>query len=349
MKRAFTFGSSLIMLLACLTFAACDPGGSSGSASGPGTQPTTPTPPQAPVYFGFNAKGFLNTAEQTGYAQTMLSAYTADELDGMVIRVMGGSSSQSYYPSDWSDADIQNWVGLQTATGVRFAFVVNGNDTPAGQRAFYDRWIGFGATFTFIEMMNEYYLNKYFTGDTTKPGVTFAVTADDYVGQILPDFLAEFDDIDTRFFIILAPDKTGTASQTRNEYWNDTVIAGLGNFSNLKIGVTLHLYHNDVTTAYNYAQIDSIRARIPAGTPIAITESGIIDDTLTDDAVITQHSYDHMVAIWARLQPGDYLFDQVLYHNYGDYQPAVVHPSFGGITPKGTKALEFFEDYALTQ
>ncbi|MBK8173717.1 MAG: hypothetical protein IPK60_25740 [Sandaracinaceae bacterium] len=259
----------------------------------------------------------------------------------MVIRVLGGTVSQTTTSADWSDSAVAAWVAFQVHSGVEFIFIVNGNDSPESQRAFYDRWVAAGAHFSFIEMMNEYYLRKYLDGDTTEPDVTMAVSPDDYVTAIVPAYGAVFADTGLPIFIILAPAGETPALQMQYEQWNATVIAALAAHSGAPIGVTLHLYSRD--SSFDYDQIDRIRARLPAGTPIAVTESGILDPTVMASDGYPDAAYDHLLAIYTHLQPGDYLLDQVLYKNGSGWQPADLHADFSGVTPKGERVLDFFE------
>ncbi len=279
-----------------------------------------------PIHFGFNAKGLVGTTQQVSYAEAMLGRYAEPELDGMVIRVLGGTISQKTYPSDWSDDAIRSWIDLQSRTGVGFVFTINGNDGADSQRAFYDRWVSLGARFTFIEMMNEYYLQKYLDGDISAPEVTAAVSPEDYASTIVPAYVAAFRDVGLPYFLILAPTGNGAAAQARNDHWNDTIIAAIGAHPEAGFGVTLHLYARGA--GFDYAQVDRIRERLPAGTPVAVTEAGILDPSVVMSDAFPQASYDHLSAIYAHLEPGDYLLDQVLYTDYtklaaGDPAPLV--------------------------
>lgn len=325
-----------VALVVIVLTVACEPPAASthGSVRSPGA-----------IHFGFNAKGLVDTSRQVAYAGSMLARYDAQELDGMVIRVLGGTISQKTAPSDWSDEDIRAWVELQRQTGVDFAFMINGNDGADSQRAFFDRWVSLGAHFTFIEMMNEYYLRKYLDGDTALPEVTAAVRPEDYVGTIVPTYVAAFRDLGLPFFLILAPTAEGAAAQARNDHWNDTVIAALTTHPEAGFGVTLHLYARGAD--FDYAQIDRIRARLPTGTPIAVTEAGILAPSVVMSDAFPQASYDHLSAVYAHLEAGDYLLDQVLYTDYASWQPADLHPAFDGLSPKGERVLAFFEDVVL--
>ncbi len=296
------------------------------------------------VHLGFNAQGNVNVPEQVAYAQTMLQQLGPAQRAGMVIRALGGTASQRLPPSGWTDADIMSWVSLQSSTGIGLSFTVDGNDPPASQRAFYDHWVSLGAHFRFIEMMNEYYLPKYTRGDTSLPEVTKAVDADDYVSTILPSYFAAFSGVDSRFFVILAPSKDATGASSSNDAWNDTVIGHLGSFGSVSLGVTIHLYKESDT--FDYDQVARIAARLPSGMPIAITESGILDTDVMTSPGYGQAATDHLSAIFARLRPGDFLFDQVLYGKGVDVGPDDLHPTYGGVTPKGQAVVTYFKSVA---
>lgn len=296
-----------------------------------------------PIHLGFNAQGNVNVPEQVAYAQTMLQQLSPAQRAGMLIRVLGGTASQRLGPGDWSDADIMSWVSLESSTGIGLSFTVNGNDSAASQRAFYDHWVSLGAKFRFIEMMNEYYLPKYTKGDTSNPEVTRAVNADDYVTSILPEYFSAFSGVGLRFFVILAP-VNPAATGSGNAAWNDTVISHLGSFGDVPLGVTIHLYK--VSDLYDYNQVDQVVARLPSGMPVAITESGLLDPSVVNGAGYAQAATDHLSAIFSKLRPGDFLLDQVLYGQGAEVGPDELHPKYGGITPKGQAVVTYFKGVA---
>lgn len=144
--------------------------------------------------------------EQTAMTNALLGRITdAATRQRLVIRVTGGTISQTTYGRDWTAEMISQWVALQKKQGVRFVFVVNGNEAPADQAALIQRWLDAGAEFDFIEMMNEYYLPKFARGDRSHEAVTRAVTPESYVNEILPAYWRELDRFKLPYYVIFAP------------------------------------------------------------------------------------------------------------------------------------------------
>lgn len=291
------------------------------------------------VRYGFNAKGSLNTIEQTTYVAAMLSGLTPALRQQLHIRVSGGTLSQKEtFGSPWTDAMMDAWIQVQEDSGVGFVYVVNGNDSPANQLAFIQRWIARGAHFSFVEMMNEYYLPKFANYDamTMHPDeATRQVTPVDYVEEILPAYLAVLGPLDLPFFVICAP-----AGNPRLDAWNEVVVGALEAHPGWNAGVTLHLY-DDGSGSFDYDQITRLRDSLPSGTRIAVTEAGLIDESITDYEEAGRRTVAHYDEIASRLEPGDYLFDQILYSNYAADTTATLHPSAGGITAKGRAVLDW--------
>lgn len=291
---------------------------------------------QAAVGFGFNARGSLDTPRQVSYADAMLERLAPETRSALTIRVTGGTRSQTDLPGDWSDEQIRAWTGLQAKHGFDLVYVVNGNDTPSSQRANIQRWLDAGGRFSFIEMMNEYYLPKFRRGDTSFPEVTRAVSAGDYVHDILPTFVPAVADLGLPVYLIFAP--TGGADAAYRDRWNETVAAALaGGFGGVRLGATVHLYARE-GAAFDYDQLDRLRALLPAGTPIAVTEAGVLDRSVTTPAALGAATVEHYRRIALHLRPGDLLLDQVL---YGNTPLATLRPGHGGVTPKGKAVLAY--------
>jgi len=298
--------------------------------------------PQIHGSFGFNAKGLLNTSEQVVLTDKMLSSLPPKTVRNIQIRVVGGSISQKKYPADWPIKAITSWIRLQRKHGFGLVYVVNGNDTPISQKAFIQKWISLGAKFTFIEMMNEYYLNKFRKGDTSRREVTKKISAQSYVNEILPSFIPSMQGFKLPLFIILAPEKPRKWGRFMRE-WNQIVVSYMAKNRAFKLGATIHLYKRD--RPFNYAQIVDLRKLLPLGTPIAVTEAGVLIRTIKSYAEQARLVKDHYQKIAQQLRPGDFLFDQVLYHNYAKKNNfnATTHPVYKGVTPKGQQVLEFIK------
>ena len=294
-------------------------------------------------YFGFNAKGTLEVAEQTQLANTYLNEIPVDIKKNLAIRVTGGTHSQITYNSSWTDDNINKWVKLQQTHGLKFIFVVNGNDAPINQKNLIQRWINAGARFDFLEMMQEYYLVKYALGDTTKKEVTEKVSAKKYVDTILPNFWNQLDVFNLPYYVILAP--TGpTNLQTYYKAWNDTVINAIENkYASRKLNATVHCYSRGANIIFDYNQISNLKSRLPVGSHLAITEAGITDTTLDNQQVGIQ-AIEHYKKILTRLSKGDYLLDQVLYFNLQYNNTANLSPLSNGATPKGELLLTFIKN-----
>jgi hypothetical protein len=297
-------------------------------------------------YFGFNAKGIMNPAQQTQFANSFLDRISSPAIkQDLVIRVTGGTSSQTTYDNDWTPDVIQAWANLQKRQGVRMVYVVNGNDSPANQADAIKRWMAAGARFDFLEMMNEYYLPKFARGDLSKAEVKEQVTPEKYVNTILPAFWAQLDQFHLPYYLILAPDKSGMGGGGENlTQWNDVVLNAIRTkYPDRDLNVTLHLYSRSADlSGFNYGQIDQVRAQLPAGRHIAVTEAGILDPSLSY-AQAGSLAVQHYRNIMQHLRKGDYLLDQVLYNKNKRSNIATLSPQTGGLTPKGQAVLDYIQ------
>ncbi len=291
-------------------------------------------------YLGFNSKASLETQSQVGYVDALLSDLPIEIKQNLTVRLPGGTISQKVYSVDFSDSDINSWVSLQRKHSIRFVFVVNGNDSPKNQKDFIERWINAGARFDFIEMMNEYYLQKYRQGKTEISEVSQKVTSQSYVDEILPAFFEELDDFNLPYFIICAPEKSGKSGEYMDQWNNEIVKALNGKYKDLNMGIVLHLYKKGVNGDFDYSQINRLRNRIGPNTKVAITEMGVLDSSVSYSEIANSIG-DHYVHIFKQLGEGDYMFDQVLFNNYRKDNAATLHPSTNGLTPKGEKVIEF--------
>jgi hypothetical protein len=332
----------LISLLTLLSLTFCSSNQPNAEVSSPSDSSDFQEIPK--IQLGFSAKGSLQAAEQVALTDKMLDDFPQGLKDNLHIRVSGGTRSQKEMPNDWKDSDIRLWTDLQKKHGFKFVFVVNGNDTPQSQKQFYQKWVGFGAQFSFVEMMNEYYMTKFRTGDKSKPEVTRAITPEVYAEDLLPKFINEFKSLDIPLFVIFAPEKEGKKNNTYLKEWNNVVASAIKkNFKDVKIGVTVHLYEKGETN-YNYQQLIRLREMLPQGVPIAVTEAGSLDPKIRDYDSAGKTIYKHYKSIAMHLRPGDYLFDQTLYNNYSNNTMATLHSSYNGITPKGEQVVKFMKE-----
>lgn len=297
-------------------------------------------------FFGFNAKGTLDVAQQVGYADVFFSEIPGWITPNLAVRVTGGTASQESYLDDWTDETIAAWAGLQESHHLRFIYVVNGNDTPANQRDVIQKWLDAGVQFDFLEMMNEYYLPKYAFGRTDLPEVSQQVTPERYASEILPAFWAELDRFALPYAIIFAPVRSNTGQANENmAHWNDVMLHSvIEAYPERDIDATLHLYTDGDTGSFDYDQIERLRQALPAGRHIAITEAGVINKGL-DYAEAGELAAEHYQNIVNLLQTGDYLLDQVLYNASRNNNTADLNPEFSGITPKGQRILQFIVDW----
>lgn len=295
-------------------------------------------------FFGFNTRGDQDPEIQVRLANNFLSQIDNDVVKrNLVIRVTGGTRSQTTYASDWTDRMISDWAQLQKTHGIRLVYVVNGNDTPANQAALIKRWQKAGAHFDFLEMMNEYYLPKYAKGDRSDPEVTQAITPEKYVDQILPDFWKELDQFNLPYYVIFAPTRPGRpAADQRLAQWNDVVANAVKNkYPKRQINATIHLYvrNGDELRNFDYDQIDRLRRSLPPGRHIAVTEAGALDPKLSY-AQVADAATAHYRNILRHLRPGDYLLDQVLYAP-NKRTTALLSGAINGETPKGAAMRRF--------
>jgi hypothetical protein len=298
-------------------------------------------------YFGFNAKGALDPEKQTQYADAFFDQIPGFIKKNMVVRVNAGTQSQQTFADDWTPAMMKLWADFQKKQGVRFIYVVNGNDTPANQAAMIQRWMDAGASFDFIEMMNEYYLPKYAKGDKSKKEVTDMITPEKYVNTILPDFWKELDKFHLPYYVIFAPSKPGKANADKiMDHWNEVMTDALKNkYPDRQLNATIHLYLKGGTDlgGFDYDQIDRVRKDMPSGRHIAVTEAGVIDPGLSYQQA-GETAASHYRNILQHLQPGDYLLDQVLYNAGKNNNTAALNPQTNGETNKGKVILQFIKN-----
>lgn len=301
-----------------------------------------PTGDLPAIQIGTNAKASLKINEQTRMAQEFLDQIPAGAMKNLHVRIPGGTRSQREKGSDWSDPDMKKWIDLQKKYGFGFIWVVNGNDTPENQKAFIQRWQNMGAKFTFLEMMNEYYLPKFAQGKTEKPEVTRRVTAEDYAGEILDAWLPVMATLNLPIFVHVAPKRTGKQGEQYAHFNKVVTKAVREKFKGYNLGIAVHLYER--ADPFDYGQIAELRKQLPPGTPIAITETGNLNESVRTSEAVAPLIYNHYRRLAAELKPGDYLIDHCLYNDYKNETEANLHPKYKGMTPKGEAVLRFFRD-----
>jgi hypothetical protein len=300
----------------------------------------------AKIQLGTNAKGTLKIDQQIAMADKYFEDFGPDLLNNFHIRLPGGTRSQRETTADWSDAQIKMWVDLQKKHNFNLIWVVNGNDPPQNQKAFIQRWMNMGGKFSFIEMMNEYYLPKYAQGKLDKAEVTRKVTAEDYAGEILEAYLPVISELNLPIFVHVAPKRTGKQGQQYAHFNSVLTKAVSGKYKSYKLGVAVHLYEK--AEPFDYGQIAELRAQLPPGTPLAITEAGNLNESILRapkaNETVAPHIYAHYRKLAAQLKPGDYLIDHTLYNDYKNEGEASLHPNFKGVTPKGKAVLKMMHE-----
>ncbi|MGB6037202.1 MAG: hypothetical protein WBG42_13095 [Cryomorphaceae bacterium] len=291
---------------------------------------------------GFNCKASYNIEQQTAFADQLFAQLSDKVMENMVLRIPGGTRSQKDFAQDWPDEKMKLWTDLQDKYGYTMVFDVNGNDTPENQLAIIRRWQANGAEFEFLEMMTEYYLPKFSKPDLSKPEVTRKVNETIYTNEILPEFFEHLDSLNLPYFLIFAPAKKTKLGADRYADWNPHMIDFIRNHNgSQRFGAVLHLYQKDYTKPYDYDQIDRLRKALP-DTPIAITELGVLDEAVPVEDHPAE-SVRHIASVISHLKQGDYLMDQVLYHDYLKGNPmADTHPMYGGVSPKGTAVVNYY-------
>ena len=335
MKKAYSI--IILCTLAFIALAACN------KKLNPDENTKIPLPGKPSL--GFNAKGPLETELQVAYTDKMLAELDPEVAKSIVIRVSGGTLSQKTYLKDWTNEKIQLWADLKVKYGLRYAFTINGNDTPENQLLILQNWKDHGVEFEFFEMMNEYWQNRYHKPDLSKPDVLFQVTPEMYIENMLPRFFAVLDVLKVPYHLICAPANVNEYSDSWNNVIFQAVSIKFRDRNNL--GITLHMYaraqneEEEVQSGnFDYEQIAKFRKRLPPGRSIAITESGVINSKLTYEE-LGQQEFIHMKRLSQQLQKGDFVLNQVLFNTYPNDNSAVLHPSTNGLTPKGKHILDW--------
>jgi len=113
-------------------------------------------------------------------------------------------------------------------------------------------------------------------------------------------------------------------------------------YATRRLNVALHLYTGAELDSFAYDQIDRLRARIPSGRRIAISEAGVLDPGLPSGE-LGRLDVEFLRRVTAHLRRGDYLLDQVLYNPRGRGNTASLNPESSGMTPKGKLVLAFLK------
>lgn len=230
---------------------------------------------------GFNAKATLSTQEQYVYVNKMLNTLKEQDIktEKMWIRLNGGTVSQKVMPHDWSDHMISKWAQLQELYGLKYMFVVNFNDTPQSQWAFYNRLKKGGIQFEGIELGNEQYLPKFAESKVDKydevTDRTKDMTPDKYI-QMCNEYIEAFKSEDIRFYVQFAPQKEDKVDYTK---WNKRMAQAVDSetFASANIGGSIHLYEREGYGSLDVKQISAIRSLMVKPIPFAVTESGVVD------------------------------------------------------------------------
>lgn len=299
---------------------------------------------------GFNAKATLSTREQYVYVNKMLNALKDEGIktEKMWIRLNGGTVSQKVMPYDWSEPMISKWAQLQEFYGLKYMFVVNFNDTPESQWAFYNRLKKGGIQFEGIELGNEQYLPKFAESKVDQydevTDRTKDMTPDKYI-QMCNEYIETFKSEDVRFYVQFAPQKEDKIDYTK---WNKRIGQAVDNGELISnhIGGSIHLYEREGYGSLDVTQISAIRSLMVKPIPFAVTETGVVDkkDKITYSELIEQEEY-LASRVLEELKSGDLYFNQVLYTDYKKVGPETVHPQYKGVTPKGKSMIELLRQY----
>jgi hypothetical protein len=303
---------------------------------------------QNQISVGFNAKATLDTAEQCSYISKEFDNLRIQgvKTDKIWLRITGGTISQTTKPSDWTDDMIEKWAKLQKEFGCQYIFVVNFNDAPESQLAFYNRLGKGGIGFDAIELGNEQYLRKFTEANTGAyhevTERTSNMTPQKYI-QMSNEYMKLFKDFGLPFYVQFAPQ-----NDNKEEYidWNKSIAKAINDreFLDENIYGSIHLYERKGDGSLEAGQIDNIRSLMKPPINFAVTESGVIKENLSYNQFIEQEK-NLTKRILGKLRDGDIFLNQVLYTDYKKVGPEVLHPQYKGITPKGEAIIELLKKY----
>jgi hypothetical protein len=282
------------------------------------------------------------------------------------FRPRGGTGSQIWTETNWPNAMIDGWASLQATYGIKLIYVVNYNQTTIWNKDLIDLKHSRGMMHSAIEYGNEFYLNKFKTGDVTKPEVTVLTTfptVASYINATMPKITA-FGYLNLPHFIILAPyGKNGVYSGTQANYfqeWNGTIITTINANPSLDLNTTIHIY--DTNGLFPFTSLETLyRSKLPQGRKIFVTEWGKVDEETgalpeTIDPLDLVFSANQTIELGNNIRnylvEGDVAFNHQFYNNYNSigaynawYRPITLSEP-NGITYRGERMVaEYFPDF----
>lgn len=305
------------------------------------------------INVGFNTKGNLDTVNQYKYVKKQFSRLKKEKADTgkIYLRLQGGTISQKSYPKNWSSQQVSLWAKLQKQYKCKYIFVVNFNDTADSQLKFFQRFLRSGIKFSMIELGNEQYLPRYagsYTGEydeITKK--TANMTANKYI-KLSNTYIKSFKKYKLPFYVQFAPESENNKSLYTK--WNTAIINSINDkkFVSGNIHGSIHLYEKNGANSLNINQINTLRKLVKHKIHIAVTESGVTDrkgKLSVNDYVNQELNLEKRIL--TQLKQGDILLNQVLYTNYKTTGSAVLHKQSNGLTVKGNKIMELFQQFWL--
>jgi len=269
------------------------------------------------------------------------------------LRPRGGSGSQKHDISMWTDSLCFLWGQLQSIYNFKAVFVINYNRPVAEEIDLFNKFQSFGLTHHAIEYGNEFYLNKFFLGDTlhasgTVTPVTAFMTVEKY--QLMTDdFIAAFETFALPHLLIFAPAFKGTpAIQARYIDWNSKMSQFICSHIHSNLHGTLHVY--SPSHDFSADTIGNIKNLLPQGRSLHVTEYGFKNDDgsgnehLTPEQLAIEEAI-HAQRILEQLSDEDVMYSHQLFNNY--LLPGALNAwiNYNGITPKGFALLNLLFPY----
>jgi hypothetical protein len=237
------------------------------------------------------------------------------DFDEVVLRVQGGTISQTAFNTDWKQSDIDAWVSLvEKNANIKLVYVVNMNQLPADEATLYNRMSESGLVFDWVEMGNEQYLRKY-TESLDKVEVTDRtkdMTPQKYL-SLCAEYTGIFNGVPT--VLQLAPSKGRASVDVGFNAWNDEVLSRTND--NPNVHYSMHIYPNGGTRWEHITETQAIIGE----KPLLITEFGGYDVEFEGGVPPSYEEFveaSEAVAIILKqlLRDQDIPFSQVLWNNF---------------------------------
>lgn len=317
------------------------------------------------IFQGFNTyqhpSSGLSTQLEKLDAELVTQAALMYPVETIHCRPCSGNGSQiQSHRSVWTAPFIAEWAGLKADHDLQLKYVVNFNNTPEIELAFFEQLELAGVVHSEIELGNEHYLKKYSDpfgspSNASKPEVTVktaSMTPTKYI-EYCEEYITVFAVKALPFLMQLAPNGKGTNSQkSKYNNWNTYVINAVENtMPAATYHYSQHIY-SPIDDEYDLSALTATLTEIGGSYKMYITEYGARPDTGVTEAVDwnLEANRELLLAqnIKAVLRNNDVMMTHMFWNNYlteaGRHQAAYWNDE---TNPKGVLIIPFVFDQTL--